>query len=405
MPKLSEYNQFEGLHWETGSLRNFYAYQGIIAPHTDQPYSESMLLGVSGGLVMGYFTFHYEGNDPMVHILTRNTFDPLDNVYERLNIEQEVRQTGSAQVGVVNLVDLLEGGLPAIVMADRFSLPYNALPYDEGNWGMFPILVYGYDEDEDRVWIADRARVPLTVSTGELAAARARVKKTKFRVTTFGPPDEAKLLSAVRDGIRDCISLFTEPPPKGSKHNFGFLAYERLADVLTKSKSKGSWAHEYPPGNRLFAALTSAYNDIVIFGKDGSAERDVYARFLEEASAILGRVDLNGIADKFRSSAVAWNEFAVALLPEEVPLLKETRELMLEKHHLFLDQGNQSLSKVHEINERLAEIKSLVSDDFPLSEMETIDLRADLRDRVLKILDIERDAISELSRILDGVPG
>ena len=104
------------------------------------------------------------------------------------------------------------------------------------------------------------------------------------------------------------------------------------------------------------------------------------------------------------SSAIAWNEFAEALLPEEVPLLKETRELMLEKHHLFLDRGNQSLSKVQEINERLAEIKLLVSDDFPLSEEEAADLRADLRDRVLKLLDIERDAISELSRILDGVP-
>lgn len=405
MPKLSDYDQFEGLHWETGSLRNFYAYQGVKAPHTGQPYSEAMLLGISGGVVMGYFTFHYQGYDPMVHILTRNTFDPLDRIYKRLSIERDIRQTGSVQKGVTNLVDILEDGLPAFVLADMFSLPYNALPFDEGSWSIWPILVYGYDDEEDRVWIADRARVPLTVSADELAAARARVKKTKFRVTTFGPPDEMKLPSAVREGIQDCIHLFTEPPPKGSKHNFGFLAYEKLADVLTKSKTRGSWEQEYPPGNLLFAALTSAFTDVMIFGKDGSAERDVYAQFLDEASVILGLTGLNDTAHKFRSSGRAWNEFAEALLPEEVPLLKETRQLMLEKHHLFLQEGNQILSKIREINERLTEIKQLASDDFPLSDAEAADLRTNLRDRVLKIRDIEEDAISELSRVINGAPG
>ncbi len=84
---LSDYDQFQGLHWETGSLRNFLAYKGVQAPHTDQPYSEAMLLGISGGIVMGYYIFNYEGYDPMVRILTRNTFDPLETIYQRLDIK------------------------------------------------------------------------------------------------------------------------------------------------------------------------------------------------------------------------------------------------------------------------------------------------------------------------------
>lgn len=90
MPILSDYNQFHGLHWETGSLRNFYDYIGIKAPHTDQPYSEAMFMGISGGIVMGYFTFAYQGYDPQVQILTRNTFDPLQSIYERLEIQTNV---------------------------------------------------------------------------------------------------------------------------------------------------------------------------------------------------------------------------------------------------------------------------------------------------------------------------
>jgi len=209
----------------------------------------------------------------------------------------------------------------------------------------------------------------------------------------------------VQEGIQDCIRLFTEPPPKGSKHNFGFLAYQRWVEVLTNPKSRGSWEREFPPGIEFYSALTSVYNDIMIFGKDGGAERDVYAQFLEEASIIMALPGLKDIAPLFRTSAVAWNNLTEAVLPGDVPLLKETRDLMLEKHHLFLDQGNESLPMVRDINDRLADIKTLVSDDFPMSDAEVADLRENLRDQVLRIHDIEDDAVAELSRVMNGAPG
>ena len=157
MPILQDYNQFNGRHWETGTVANFLAYTGAKAPHTGNPYSEALLMGVSGGAVMGYFSFAYEGYDPYCRLLTRNTFAPLDTMLSRLGVVQHRRHTTSPQKAVANLVDVLESGEPAIVWADHFSLPYSAMPYDEGMWGMYPILVYGYDETTDTVHIADRA--------------------------------------------------------------------------------------------------------------------------------------------------------------------------------------------------------------------------------------------------------
>ena len=49
--------QFTGRHWETGSIHNAFAMQGIKAPHTGRPYSEALLLGISGGIPFGDFTF------------------------------------------------------------------------------------------------------------------------------------------------------------------------------------------------------------------------------------------------------------------------------------------------------------------------------------------------------------
>ncbi len=127
MTVLQDYKQFAGLHWETGTVRNFLDYSGVTAPHTNEPYSEALLMGVSGGAVMGYFLFAYEGYDPMARILTRNTFDPLDRLLERPGVVQNRLHTSSADKGRANLVDTLNSGIPAIVWADLWSLPYNNL--------------------------------------------------------------------------------------------------------------------------------------------------------------------------------------------------------------------------------------------------------------------------------------
>lgn len=400
MPVLSNYDQFQGLHWETGSLRNYLAYQGVTAPHTNQPYSEAMLLGVSGGIVMGYFTFAYKDFDPMVHILTRNTFDPLERIYERLDIQSDIRQTTDPEKGIRNLLAVLEGGTPAIVLADMFSLPYNEAAQAEGMWAMLPILVYGYEEDGGSVWIADRSRKPLSVTTEELAIARGRTRKNKFRLQTHEPPDPNKLRSAVEVGIRDCIQLYTDGPPKGSKNNFGFLAFKKWEDLLRNPNQRDSWEKKFPPGSKMYAAITSAFYDIIIYGKDGGAERQLFSQFLNEASLLLDKPELNGIADKFRQSAHAWDDLATTLLHEDVPLFKKTRELMLMRHHLFLEKGDSLLKVIHQIGDQLAEVKLAVSEDFPLDSSQTSDFREAIADKIVAIHDIEFDAIQELQAIM-----
>ena len=105
MVQLAGYQHFIGRHWETGSVCNFYAYRGVKAPHTGREYSEALLLGVSGGIVMGYFSFAYSGYDPHVAILTRNTFDPLDTLLQRLGVEQEILQTGDPARGLAQFAE------------------------------------------------------------------------------------------------------------------------------------------------------------------------------------------------------------------------------------------------------------------------------------------------------------
>ena len=396
--------QLNGRHWETGSIHNALALQDIKAPHTGKPYSEALLLGVSGGIAFGYFTFEYKGYLPHVALLTRNTFSPFSTILERLGIAQDIQQTNKPEIAEKNLQNALESGLYPILWADQFSLPYNCLPVDEPMWGMMPILAL--ETDGASVAIADRSSQPFHLSMAELTRARGRVKDDKYRLTTLDAPQTTKLASAVHKGICQAISLFTEEPPRGGRDNFGFAAYEKLAGLLVNTRNKQSWERFFAPGIRMYHALAGspvqpgAYHWVNTWGAADGAERGLYADFLLEAAAILKKLSLKEAAEKFRESHKLWLAFAEALLPDDVPLLGESKTLIQKKHNLFIEKGEAALPEIQQVNSRLNEILSQSETDFPLSNAQAADLRANLRDILVKISTVERQAIDLLQNAI-----
>ena len=57
---LDEYKPRGGKHPETAALKNVLAHHGVKAPHTGQPFSEDMLLGIGGGLGIGYILWEFK---------------------------------------------------------------------------------------------------------------------------------------------------------------------------------------------------------------------------------------------------------------------------------------------------------------------------------------------------------
>jgi hypothetical protein len=392
--------QFSGRHWETGSIHNTLAVQSIRAPHTGKPYSEALLLGISGGIAFGYFTFEYKGYLPHVALLTRNTFNPFSTILERLGIAQDIQQTHNADTAEKNLRDTLESGLYPILWADMFSLPHNSLPVDAAMWGMMPILAL--ETDGKSVTVVDRSRQPLHLSMADLTKARARVKEDKFRLITLDAPQTTKLAGAVHKGICQAISLFTEEPPRGARDNFGFAAYEKLAEMLVNTRNKQSWERFFAPGVRMYHALAGspvqpgAYHWVNTWGAADGAERGVYADFLLEAAQILKKPALKESAAKFRESHKLWLVFADALLPDDVPLLGESKKLIQKKHDLFIDKGEVALPEIKKINSRLNELLAQSEIDFSLSNAQAVEFRANLRDILLKIKRVEQGAVDLL---------
>ncbi len=396
MPALANYTQYDGRYWDTGVLRNALDYQGAKAPHTNQPYSEAMLLGISGGITFGYFTFQYEGYDPQVNLLTRNTFEPMDTILDRLAIPRNYLQSTNANHARQHLIETLEAGDAPIVWADMFSLPYNALKYDPINWAMMPIIVTSYDAHADGAWVADRAWVGLKTTATALDAARARVKKDKHRLMVLDHPDNGRLNEAVRLGIHDCIQLMTEKPPRGSVKNFGLAGLLNWAEMLEKDK-QGSWSRDYATGRRLLSVLMSSFYFLgPCFGKTLQAERDTYAEFLDEAAVVLAKPELENVAARYRMAGKAWMGLLYALLPEDVPMLKTARELMEQKYECLMELGSAATEQIAHLEQSLEGIKESAKTDFPLTESEIADLRTEIRRHVLLVHDAEREAVTAL---------
>lgn len=398
---LEDYHQFEGLMWDISPIGNVLDYQGVTAPHTGKPLSEAMLMGIGGGIVAGYFTFEYSGLDPWLHFLTRNTFEPMEKIIDRLGIPTQVKQTDNPEKGVKNLTDALEAGKPAIVWADIFSFDYSNMPGGTGEYMMMPLVVYGYDAEANTVHIADRAHVPLKATTDTLAAARARVKKDKHRVMTLEEPDISKLPEAVEAGIRETISGFLDAPPLAPlKGKYGLDAFKRWADLLTDTKGKKGWVKAFPPGAKMYSVLKSAFHYINLWGTGGSGGRGMYADFLDEAANVLDKPALTDVAKQYRITANLWDEMTTALLPDAVAPFKETRELIVRDYQLFVEQGAASVDKRKQISARLKAIRDEMASSFPLNDREAAVMREDLHERVLKVHDAEKAAVLTLREVM-----
>jgi hypothetical protein len=111
---------------------------------------------------------------------------------------------------------------------------------------------------------------------------------------------------------------------------------------------------------------------------------------------LLNKPALKDAARQFRTAANAWCDFANALLPDSVPAFKETRQLKLRRRELYVEKGGDSVEERRAINERLNQIKAEVAKSFPLSNEEAAALRETLAAHVLKIHDIELEAVTTM---------
>jgi hypothetical protein len=181
--------------------------------------------------------------------------------------------------------------------------------------------------------------------------------------------------------------------------NFGLRGMEKWATVLTSTREKKSWPKIYPPGATMFDALYSMYVQITARGTGGSADRNLFADFLDQASDLLEKPGLREAAKQFRCCEQHWTGIADAHLPANVPMFAEIHQLLRRRAEALETQAG--LKEIPGIRQKLDEVMAQSREQFPLTTSDTRILLNDIRQRVLKM----RDAESEAIRVIESAMG
>jgi hypothetical protein len=271
-----------------------------------------------------------------------------------------------------------------VIFADIAYLPYMGAE-EAGHFGGHTVVVYGIDEDQDKVFISDRAKKPVSVTVDDLKRARG----SKF--PPFAPkhafldirhPSNAEIgAEDVLRGINHTVNSLTDPPFSGA----GLKGMSKWADLVLK------WPSMFK-GKRMLDVLITCFIYIELGGTGGSAFRPMYCRFLEEAKDILGEPSLSSAIERYTEAGRIWSEIADLYLPDEYPVLRHIKELQWESDGVLHEMEDGYLEKMASIQK---EADVAYSDGAKEVKQADKFLPA-VRDKILELKEVETQAATIL---------
>ncbi len=436
---IDGYSQFGATEHLAGSLRNILDHYGVQAPHSGEPFTEALLMGIGGGLGAEYNVTDYRGTNPsrqpynqltirfhhLKNYIEKQEQTFLPKAAERIGVQLTTKYSTSRNAAHHFLTESLQAGKPIMVLLsiwqgiyshhdiktqyeqnpnffppllyDEFVnfLPYYSLPYP---WIVGHLAtVYGIDDDADKVYISDFSNQPLTLSTQQLAESRDIVKTWKNRAYTVNPPKtKPDLAKAIRLGIQDCVESLLNEKTIFAGANYRTEAWHLIATKIRNFESKRGWLSLFHEPWQLFDTLTRIHAQIAFYNSDGGALRSSYADFLEEASDILKKPELKQIAHQFYDIGIMWDEIGTTALNDDIPELLHARQTALNWQNTFKVHGSFQSNSLDTLSKELQGIRTEFSEESPLTQRELTTLFEELGARFHEVYEAEKKALTAL---------
>jgi len=381
---LKDFNCTGGKHCQTTAMKGILDYSGFSL-------SEEMLLGLGGGIGFIYWYLKLM-SAPFVGGRNAKPEDFILNICKRIGAKASLLQTSSKSKGYEELKNVLRIGKPVYLFVDMAYLPYFALP-ENSHFGAHTIAVFGIDEMNNKVYVADRGKKAMTVTIEELEKAR----NSKFppyppknKLLEIQYPIEAKgLEKGIVEAIKDSFDTMLHPPIK----NIGLSGMQKWAKLVIE------WPKQFQ-GMSLLGCLFNTFVYIEIGGTGGSAFRPMYAKFLKESTNVIKKPALLEAAELFEASGELWSKIAKAALPDSWSPLKHIRELMIENNKIFEEQEINALEKMKKNGMELNETMGLAVQELSNKKREVMELLKDLQDGIQKCSEKEQEAFNVLEKVM-----
>jgi len=436
---LDDFHHFGCSERVAGAVRNILDYYNTVAPHTSEPYTEALLMGIGGGLGAEYATWAFKGIDPsrprksqlslrfhhVKNYIAKKEDTFLEKIATRINAPLIVTETVSHESADQFLQESLQSGQPVLVKlsiwhsiyarqetSNRYHqnpdfyppllynefvsfLPYYSLPYP---WisGHFAI-VYGINQANDQVYLADYSNRPHSISIQQLIESRSIIKGWKNAAYTIASPNkEPDLEKAIRLGIRDCTDSLLHLPAVVSGAHLRVEAWNTMATNIGDFEGKRGWRALFNEPWQLFDNLTHLHAQIAFYNSDGGALRSSYSDFLEEAGDLLKKPVLKQIAHQFSDIGIMWDEIGTTALNDDIPELLHARKAALDWHNTFKVHGSFSSDPLVTLSEKIQGIRTKFIEEVPLTNRELRALLEELSARFQEVYVAEKTALQTL---------
>jgi hypothetical protein len=377
----------------TTALRILLAHAGLTGPDS-RPLSEALLFVLAGGIGAGAFAFLYEKEDWASLFVGGRHLWQDDQEYlraagKRLGLKTVLREATARKAGERQLREAVEAVGPVIAWVDAAHLPHRALPAQWSGGGYHVITVYAVEGDH--ALIGDLTDEPVPIALSDLATARARIKKQKHRLLWFERDGRSRIEgAALASALEACATGLT----RQRMRSFQLDSFADLAQRILGGKGRESWDVMFPPGGRLWSALTSLYNYIEHYGTGGGLCRSIFAEGLAEAASSFGEPRLAVLAESYERLGQGWSALAEAALPDAVPPCREARGLLALKAELTHSGGDPA--EIRECFDQLSRLEKEARKRFPIPAAGVAELRAELSRRLTEIHTEEVAALGEL---------
>jgi hypothetical protein len=364
--------------------------QGSKNPHTGEPLTEAMLLGISGGLGAGYILWEFQKHASAIIVMGfgyrwNYPVEVMTQLCQRLNLVTTFTETAGKKQAEDHFQAALATGKPFIAWVDKAHMPYLQLPEELKGYGWHVVTVLG--ENAQGVQVADLSDPIYTVPKAIFVSARAQIPSDKNRLLQLTPNGSIDLVAGIKAGIADCIHHLSQP-----SESFSLPVLKKWAKLMTHPKDKKSWLNVFKERIGLYTTLRSVYEGIML--DSGGSLRQMYADFLVQSEAILKHPALNEAAVGYKQAAEAWCELANVALPDAVPAFKETKHLLQERYRLTAANDMTGLAPVMA---RLREMETTYNGaGFPLDDTGITELFSAIEHGLNAVYDAEVAALVTL---------
>lgn len=281
-------------HCENGVTANLLHHYGI-------ELSEPMIFGIGSGLFFFYMPFIKMNGIPVT------SFRPLPGaifkrVTKRLGIDVKIQQFRNEKTAMNELDKLLDKNIPAGMVVGVYDLTYFPPAY-RFRFNAHNIIAVG--KVNDTYYISD----PIMEKIEQISYKD--LLKTRYAKGVYKPkgkmyyikqiPKNFNINSAIIKGIEHtCKDMLKIPFP-----------YAGLNGIKTLAKHMKKWPDKL--GNRkakLYLGQVVRMQEEI--GTGGAGFRFLYAAFLQEASKILNKPQLNDISGQMTAVGDLWREFGIS---------------------------------------------------------------------------------------------